>query len=59
VPTTHPAGPFTAVARGGSFYDDPTSLRSANRCAIPADTREFTVGFRVLCEDDQARDIAH
>jgi len=52
VPATQPAVPFSAVARGGSFYDTLSSLRCANRCAIPAETREVTVGFRVVCEDE-------
>jgi formylglycine-generating enzyme required for sulfatase activity len=35
------------VARGGSWLDDPRSLRSAHRLRLPATTRFRNLGFRV------------
>jgi formylglycine-generating enzyme required for sulfatase activity len=46
-----PAAPFAAVARGGSWYDDLSSLRCANRCAIYSTTKESTLGFRIVLEE--------
>jgi serine/threonine protein kinase len=51
VPAVLPVAPFAAVARGGSWYDDISSLRCANRCAIESTTRECTLGFRIVCEE--------
>ena len=52
IPLSFSSRTFFAVARGGSWYDDITALRSANRCAILSTTKESTLGFRIICEED-------
>lgn len=44
----------TRILRGGSWYDTSKVLRSAERNHIPADSREFNVGFRVALTIDVA-----
>jgi formylglycine-generating enzyme required for sulfatase activity len=39
--------PGRRVVRGGSWYYDPPSLRSASRAGPPADLRDGNVGFRI------------
>ncbi|MEI7899746.1 MAG: SUMF1/EgtB/PvdO family nonheme iron enzyme [bacterium] len=45
------------VVRGGSFYDRPIRARSAFRLAYPSWQRVFNVGFRVVCEPSDSKDI--
>ncbi|MEM1134877.1 MAG: formylglycine-generating enzyme family protein [Bacteroidota bacterium] len=40
------------IFRGGSWFDYPDALRSANRHAHPPDIQYTTIGFRVLMELD-------
>jgi len=37
------------LLRGGSWYYDPSSCRSANRLRVEPDTRSGGIGFRVVC----------
>jgi formylglycine-generating enzyme required for sulfatase activity len=49
-PVVDPSGPASGslrVRRGGSFYINGESLRSASRHVINPDTRNFHIGFRV------------
>jgi formylglycine-generating enzyme required for sulfatase activity len=53
---TDPAGPATGrerVFRGGSWYDFPVSLRSANRHRHAPDERYPAIGFRVAMEEGE------
>jgi len=43
------------IVRGGSWYDRPKHCRSSFRSAYPPDQVVFDVGFRVICEADEAR----
>ena len=43
------------IARGGSFYDRPQRARSAFRISYPSWQRVHNVGFRVVCEADNAK----
>ena len=42
------------VVRGGSWYDRPKRCRSSSRLAYPPDQVVFDVGFRVMCQVDEA-----
>ena len=45
-----PRGPSQAavrVIRGGGWYDDPRSVRSAYRYGYTPDYRDYNLGFRV------------
>jgi formylglycine-generating enzyme required for sulfatase activity len=42
------------VVRGGSFYDRPHRCRSAFRLSYPPWQRVHNVGFRIVCEDNDA-----
>lgn len=51
---TDPQGPATGrerVIRGGSWFNEPEALRSANRHRHPPDSRQTNLGFRVVMED--------
>ena len=57
-PQRDPAGPPAGrerVFRGGSWYDFPPSLRSANRHRHPPDGRYPAVGLRLVWEPGDAR----
>ncbi len=49
--TTDPKGPLdgeSRVIRGGSWFNEPEALRSANRHRHPPDSRQTNNGFRVV-----------
>ena len=46
------------TVRGGSFFDPPRYCLSTTRLAYPAWQRLFNVGFRVVCEDTSAPEVA-
>jgi formylglycine-generating enzyme required for sulfatase activity len=51
-PKTDPAGPergSARVLRGGSFRNDPDSLRCSSRSNYDPDIRGHYIGFRVVC----------
>ena len=51
LPATDPTGPDTGrtrVVRGGSYGDDPASLRVSNRTPNPPDRANLNVGFRCV-----------
>ncbi|MBX3730770.1 MAG: formylglycine-generating enzyme family protein [Candidatus Sumerlaeia bacterium] len=51
---TDPAGPSSGwdhVIRGGSFYDEPAYLRSADRSKSAPGNRVKAIGFRVITQD--------
>ena len=50
-PKVDPTGPEkgdSRVLRGGSWYVDPTSLRSAYRLGLAPDPRNYNIGFRCV-----------
>ena len=50
-PAVDPTGPAAGdgrVIRGGSWFNEPEALRSANRLRHPADSRQTNLGLRVL-----------
>jgi len=52
-PVTDPRGPATGterVIRGGSWFNEPEALRSANRHRHPADSRQTNLGLRLVWE---------
>jgi formylglycine-generating enzyme required for sulfatase activity len=51
-------GPGRRVVRGGSFFDPPKRCGSAVRLGYPAWQRVFNVGFRVVCEGKDTRQVA-
>jgi formylglycine-generating enzyme required for sulfatase activity len=54
-PQTDPTGPATGerrIYRGGSWFNEPEALRSANRHGHPPDTRGTNSGLRVVWEPD-------
>ncbi|UCD53563.1 MAG: SUMF1/EgtB/PvdO family nonheme iron enzyme [Phycisphaerales bacterium] len=46
------------VVRGSSFFDPPRHGQSSARVAYPVWQRVFNVGFRVICEDTGATEVA-
>ena len=61
-PRTDPVGPSTSkerVFRGGSWYDFPPALRSANRHRHAPDGRYTAIGFRIVkeMEDEHVRTV--
>jgi formylglycine-generating enzyme required for sulfatase activity len=56
-PADDPQGPPSGtlrVARGGGFYSSPASLRSARRDRTTPSYRDYSRGFRVVCEEETA-----
>jgi formylglycine-generating enzyme required for sulfatase activity len=52
-PITDPKGPNTGtdrIIRGGSWFNEPEALRSANRHRHPPDSRQTNLGLRVVWE---------
>jgi formylglycine-generating enzyme required for sulfatase activity len=52
-PADDPQGPSSGelrVARGGGFYSTPVDLRCARRDRVTPSYRDFSRGFRVVCE---------
>ncbi len=48
-------GETKRVIRGGSWFNEPEALRSANRHRHPADSRQTNLGFRVVWRASNAR----
>ncbi|MEM9659987.1 MAG: formylglycine-generating enzyme family protein, partial [Planctomycetota bacterium] len=53
-PQTRPGDdPPKKVIRGGSWFNEPAALRSANRHRHPPDSRQTNLGFRVAWRPTQ------
>ena len=44
----YPTNNASRTIRGGSWYDIPRNVRSANRSNFSPDSKKFTLGFRLV-----------